>query len=83
MLVLKHEQKMFARKVHKNGIKNVPKRTKSVVLVSHYGIELPCMAFCGPVWPFVVLYECMVFCSLCGLVICNIVPYFAVIWSCF
>ena len=30
-------------------------------------------------WPFVVMHECMVLCSLCGLVICNISPYLAVI----
>ena len=72
-----------------NGTKNVPKRTKSVIVfcdILLYGIDLcgfvcPWMVFCGPLWPYVALYlwSFVVLCSFCGLVICTIVALYRLI----
>ena len=60
--VLKMEQKMIQKMIQ---------REQSVALVQHYGIKLPCVAFCGPVRSYV--------CSLIPMILCDLVWHFVLL----
>ena len=87
------EQKMFAIKVLRMEQKMFQNEQKMLSsFVTHYCMELTCMAMCGPVWPYLALFGVapIILCSFCGLFICNIVALYRLsrghrsklIWSC-